>query len=164
MMSRERKYGIYDTSYGNSFTTATSLRLFTTNVQTEDINICCLVLLEHLSLKIETQELNIFKRQKHISDKGDFLLWSSNNASKEVWVSGKGGRLDKSKQKPDPKPEKMVIFVQCRLCHIFPPPQPLKYSGLNFQDLFFECMMQTLSIYVHAGSLIWQSSAGNNIS
>ena len=60
MMSRERKYGIYDTSYGNSFTTATSLRLFTTNVQTEDINICCLVLLEHISLKIETQELNIF--------------------------------------------------------------------------------------------------------
>ena len=31
----------------------------------------------------------------------------------------------------------MVIFVQCRLCHIFPPHQPLKYSGLNFQDFFF---------------------------
>ena len=41
--------------------------------------------------KLKHKNWTFFKRQRHISDKGDFLLWSSNNASKEVWVSGKGG-------------------------------------------------------------------------
>ena len=117
--------------------------------------------------KLKHKNWTFFKRQKHISDKGDFLLWSSNNASKEVWVSGKGRRLDKPCLQTETGSETRENGNLCPMQTL--PHFPTASTSEIFWSelpglLFFECMMQTLSIYVHAGSPIWQSSAGNNIS
>ena len=74
--------------------------------RTEYINICCLMLSEHWKSKFK---MNFCWYIQLAKDKGEFLRWSSNNASKEVWVSWKrtGGTNPVSKHTSE-------IFFQTR--------------------------------------------------